>query len=259
VLPYVPQPVLRLGPLELTAFQVCVFAAVIVGYEIVVRRAARLGWDRNLALDLLLWTIATGFVGSHLFDVIAYRSDQLRERPWVLLEVWGSMSSFGGLLGGIAGGLWILRRRKISARRAGEFIDIVAFAFPFAWIFGRAGCALAHDHIGIESSNVFAVDFPGGSRFDLGLLELLWTLVIAALFLALDRKPRASGFFAGTFFLLYGPVRFALDMLRTGDERWFGWTAGQYLSIAATLAGGALLARALRGPAGEAAAQKAAA
>jgi phosphatidylglycerol:prolipoprotein diacylglycerol transferase len=249
VFPYVAQPVLRLGPLEITAFQICVFASVIAGYEIVVRRAVRRGWERNAALDLVLWTIGLGFVGSHLFDVIAYQPEALRRRPWLLLEVWGSMSSFGGLLGGILGLLWVARRKKLSAGRVAGFFDIVAFAFPFAWIFGRLGCALAHDHIGVESTSFLAVRFPDGPRFDLGLLELLWTLVIAAAFLALDRKPRPAGFFVGLFFLLYGPVRFALDVLRVGDERWLGWTAGQYLSVAATIAGGALLARVLGRPA----------
>ena len=247
--PYLPQPVLRLGPAEITAFQICVFAAVIAGYGIVVRRAVRRGWDRNAALDLVLWTIALGFVGSHVFDVIAYQSDALRRRPWLLLEVWGSMSSFGGLLGGILGLFWIARRKQLSPGRIAVFLDVVAFAFPFAWIFGRLGCALAHDHLGIESTSLFAIRFPDGPRFDLGLLELLWTLVIAALFLALDGKPRPTGFFAGLFFLLYGPVRFSLDVLRIGDERWLGWTAGQYLSLAATLAGAALFARLLRRPA----------
>lgn len=244
--PYLAQPELQLGPVTITAFQICVFAAVIVGFELVVRRAARLGWEKNLALDLVLWGIGCGFVGSHFFDVIAYQSDAMRARPLLLLEVWGSMSSFGGLLGGMLGLAVVARRKGLSARRVGEFFDVVAFAFPFAWIFGRAGCALAHDHIGVETSSLLAVRFPDGPRFDLGLLELLWTLVIAALFVALDRKPRPSGFFPALFFVLYGPVRFALDTLRTGDERWLGWTAGQYLSLAATAAGGALLVRVLR-------------
>ena len=243
--PYIPQPVLRLGAIEITAFQICVFAAVIAGFEIVVRRAARLGWERNLALDIVLWTIAAGFVGSHLFDVVAYQPEAMRRNPLLLLEVWGSMSSFGGLLGGIAGGFWITRRRRLSAAKVGEFFDIAAFAFPFAWIFGRLGCALAHDHVGIATDSFLAVRFPDGPRFDLGLLELIWTVAIAALFLALDRKARPAGFFTGLFFALYGPVRFALDVLRTGDERWLGWTAGQYLSVAATVTGVALLVRAL--------------
>ena len=244
--PYIAEPAVQLGGLRITAFQVCVFAAVICGFEVAVRRAERRGWDRNLVLDIVLWSIGLGFVGSHVFDVVAYQSSALRMRPWLLLEVWGSMSSFGGLIGGIAGAIFITRRRKLSWQRVAEFFEICAFAFPFAWIFGRLGCALAHDHIGIETDSFLAVRFPDAPRYDLGLLELLWTLVIAVTVLALDRKPRPAGFFVGLFFLMYGPIRFILDTLRTGDERWLGWTAGQYLSVLATLIGGVLLARALR-------------
>ena len=245
--PYFAEPALDLGGLRITAFQVFVFAAVICGFEITVRRAERLGWERNLVLDVVLWSIGLGFVGSHMFDVLAYQSEALKARPWLLLEIWGSMSSFGGLIGGIAGLLFIARHRKLGWARIAEFIDIVAFAFPFAWIFGRLGCALAHDHVGIATSSPLAVRFPDGPHYDLGLLELIWTLAIAALWLLLDRKRRPAGFYVGLFFLLYGPVRFVLDMLRTGDERWLGWTAGQYLSILAGIAGALLLARSLRG------------
>src|SRR5437764_737218 len=111
--------------------------------------------------------------------------------------------------------------------------DIMAFVFPFAWIFGRLGCALAHDHIGIPSDSFLAVRFPDGPRFDLGLLELLATIAIATIFAGLDRRRRPTGLYLALFFALYGPVRFALDALRTGDERYLGWTPGQFASVAA--------------------------
>jgi phosphatidylglycerol:prolipoprotein diacylglycerol transferase len=153
------------------------------------------------------------------------------------------MSSFGGLLGGIAGALFVAWRGKLSKAQLLQFFDMMAFVFPFAWIFGRLGCALAHDHIGIPSTSALAVRFPEGPRFDLGLLELFATIAIAALFALLDRRPRPTGLYLGLFFALYGPVRFALDVLRTGDERYLGWTPGQYASIAACLSGIWLLAK----------------
>jgi phosphatidylglycerol:prolipoprotein diacylglycerol transferase len=241
--PYVQEPVLRAFGFSLTAFQILVFASVIAGYEIVVRRAARFGWDRDQALGIVLWTIFIGFVGSHVFDTLLYERDMLRARPIVLLEVWGTMSSFGGLIGGVLGALWAMRRQKLSPARMFAFLDIVAFAFPFSWIFGRLGCSLAHDHIGVASQSVFAVRFPDGPRFDLGLLELLYTIFICALFLALDRKPRPTGFYVALFCALYGPVRFLLDTLRIGDERYWGWTPGQYASVACALLGVMMLGR----------------
>ena len=244
--PYIEEPVLRVAGQQIGAFQILVFAAVIAGYGIVVRRSARRGWERDLVMSLLLWTIFLGFVGSHVFDTLLYEREALRRDPLVLLEVWGTMSSYGGLLGGVAGALWAMRRKKLSAQRMFEFMDIVAFAFPFAWIFGRTGCALAHDHIGVPATSFWAVNFPGGPRYDLGLLELFFTLFISALFVALDRRPRPTGFFIALFFALYGPARFALDVLRVGDSRYFGWTPGQYASIAAALSGAWLLQRTVR-------------
>jgi phosphatidylglycerol:prolipoprotein diacylglycerol transferase len=239
--PYVEQPVIHLGRFEIAAFQVLVCAAVFVGHEIVVRRARRLHFDPDLASSLVAWTIFFGFVGSHLFDVVFYQPAELRENPLVLFQLWGSMSSFGGLLGGLAAGWWLARRRGLSRSQILAFLDILGFAFPFAWIFGRAGCALAHDHIGIATTSWLAVRFPEGPRFDLGLLEFCYAIAIAVLFLLLDRRPRPTGFFVGLFFTLYGPVRFRLDALRTGDERYLGWTPGQYASLAALFFGLGLL------------------
>ena len=145
------------------------------------------------------------------------------------------------MLGGIAAAIVVMRRRGMSADAIWRFVDLVAFAFPFAWIFGRAGCALRHDHMGIASDHWLAVAFPDGSRFDLGLLELFYTVALAALFAVLSRRDRSAPFYTGLFFALYSPVRFALDMLRDGDARYLGWTPAQYLCIAATLAGIILL------------------
>ena len=246
--PYLQEPVLRAFGQQLTAFQILVFAAVIAGYEITLRRAARRGWDRDQALSIVLWTVFIGFVGSHVLDTLLYEREAFRRNPLVVLEFWGTMSSFGGLIGGVLGALWAMRRQKLSAAQMFAFLDIVAFAFPFAWIFGRTGCALAHDHLGVASNSIWAVRFPDGPRFDLGLLELLYTIVICAIFLLADRKPRPAGFFIALFCVLYGPVRFALDTLRIGDERYLGWTPGQYASIAFALAGLVLLRAIYRSP-----------
>jgi phosphatidylglycerol:prolipoprotein diacylglycerol transferase len=164
----------------------------------------------------------------------------------VLFEVWGSLSSFGGIFGGVAAALVVMRRRGLDGATMLAHLDNVAFAFPFAWIFGRSACALRHDHPGVASDHFLAVAFPDGPRFDLGLLELIPTLTIAGLFLLLDRRTRPVPLFLGLFFTLYGPPRFFLDTLRVADARYLGWTPGQYLCVVVTLIGIGALALALR-------------
>lgn len=237
MLPYVEEPVLGFGAFRISAFAVLVVGAVSVGFAVVSRRAGRFGLDRSLVERTLAWTIFWGFVGSHVVDLVAYRPQVLVENPLELLRIWSGMSSFGGIAGGIAGALVVMRRRRMSRADMLRFVDLLAFAFPFAWVLGRAGCSLRHDHLGVASDALLAVAFPGGSRFDLGLLELLLTFPIALAFAWLSRRPRPSGFYVAVFFAVYGPARFLLDTLRSEDLRYLGWTPGQFASVAATLAG----------------------
>ncbi len=243
MIPYIAPPSLELGPVSIPAFTLLALTAVVVGFEIVVRRAPRIGLEANEVASLVGWTILMGLLASHAIDTLAYYPERAVRDPLELLRIWNGMSSFGGMLGGVGTASFLMWRRGWSRDKRLTFIDGLAFAFPFAWIFGRLGCALAHDHLGVASSHFLAVRFPQGPRLDLGLLELLVTLPIAALFLALDRKPRRPPFFLGLFFAIYGPIRFALDALRVQDVRYLGWTPGQYASIVVTFLAVVLLLR----------------
>lgn len=237
MLPYIEQPVLDLGFYRIEAFPVLVGAALVTEFQIVMRRAPRHGIDRHTASSLLGWAIFLGLVGAHLFDVVAYTPQRLLENPFELLRFWGGISSFGGMLGGLLGVYVVMRRRKMPARDMLRFVDCLLFALPFTLALGRLGCALKHDHPGITSTHWLAVAFPDGARFDLGMLEFLYASLLAVLFALLGRRRWPDGFFIGLFFAAYGPVRFALDALRVSEARYFDWTPGQYLSLAATAAG----------------------
>jgi phosphatidylglycerol:prolipoprotein diacylglycerol transferase len=245
VIPYVPHPTLEIAGYTLQAFRLLALAAIAVQVELTVRRAPRAGIARETASSLILWAVVLGLGSAHVFDVLAYRPHVLREDPLELLRVWGELSSTGGMLGGLAGLFFVARRRGLSGIEIARFFDTVMFALPFTLAVGRFGCALQHDHLGIASTSVFAVNFPegaqwGGPRFDLGLLETGLCLAIGAAFLLLDRarplRLRAPGFFAASFFALYGPGRFALDFLRVGEARYAGLTPAQWLMLAASAA-----------------------
>jgi phosphatidylglycerol:prolipoprotein diacylglycerol transferase len=244
VLPYFEQPALDLGFYRLTAFQVLLMAAIGTEYWIVTHRAPRLGISSATAAFLVFWGIVLGLLSAVAFHVLTYSPDLLRRSPDPegLLRFWG-ISSVGGILGGLGGLLVLARRRGLSPGQIARFFDCVLFAMPFTLAIGRLGCALQHCHPGLRSTHWLAVRFPEGPRFDLGLLEFLFTAVVAVLFLLLDRKPRAAGFYGGLFFALYGPARFAMEMLRTGDARYLGWTPAQYVSLVTALGGlGVLMA-----------------
>ena len=90
--------------------------------------------------------------------------------PLELLRVWNGLSIFGGMLGRVGTAAFLMWRRGWSRAKRLAFLDALAFAFPFPWIFGRLSCALAHDHPGIASSYLLVFGCGrSGSRKPTGL------------------------------------------------------------------------------------------
>jgi phosphatidylglycerol:prolipoprotein diacylglycerol transferase len=232
VFPYFPQPQIRIGPVTLHAFGVLVLCGVFIGRTMILRRAARLGLSAQTADRLCLCMLVCGFIGAHLYKALY--------EPRGILRDWAGIASFGGLLGGLLGGVWWMWRQRMPRAERIQLLDIFAFCFPFAWAFGRLGCTLAHDHPGVLTTSWLAVRYPEGARYDLGLIELMFTLVLAVLFLVLDRKPRPPGLFFSLLWILYGGFRIWLDTLHEEPIRYFGVTPDQFGGMAAVVWGGLL-------------------
>ncbi|HLO09670.1 MAG TPA: prolipoprotein diacylglyceryl transferase family protein [Desulfobacteria bacterium] len=268
MIPYFPQPEYHLfGPFTIHAFGTIVAVAVIVGWQMVVRRARAKELDPELVQDLLSYVLLCGFVVAHLYSVLAYFPREAMQDPLLLLKFWQDISSFGGFAGGLLG-LWLFFRfkaRNIDATSRLRYLDVIAYVFPFAWAIGRAACTVAHDHPGTitsfplgislkspEAQTYIAFFYREAGRLaelpppavlskmafhDLGWYEFLYmSCLMVPAFLALGRKPRPPGFFLIAFLLLYVPARFSLDFLRIGDARYLGLTPGQYAGIAVFLA-----------------------
>ena len=146
-----------------------------------------------------MFLLVIGWPLSHVFNVIFYEPQLLAEDPMELFRVWGSISSYGGLFGGIlAYFIWCYRNQDVERLKWGD-VAITGIMLP--WLFGRIGCASVHDHPGALAPDWFlAIDFPArinmaaGPRHDLGLYEAMWWVVIFAVMVWLDRKPRPRGF-----------------------------------------------------------------
>ena len=268
MIPFFDQPTLSLGPLTVHAYGALVATGVIFGGWLVLRRSRRKGLDPEETERMLTWMLVAGFVGAHLFSVLAYFPEELARDPWLLFRIWEDLSSFGGIAGG-AVGIWIYLRIRAPAevrRRKWSYWDLIGFGLPFGWAFGRLGCMMAHDHPGkvtdfflsrslqspearayitrLYEASPWVGDLPPASRLaemgfhDLGWYEFLYlALVMVPVFLVLNRSDRSPGFWAAAFLLMYGPVRFLLDYLRVVDPRYLGLTPGQYMAAAGTLIG----------------------
>jgi phosphatidylglycerol---prolipoprotein diacylglyceryl transferase len=247
MIPYFEQPKLHLGPITIHAFGALVALGILLAFRLIRWRARRIGLDSVLAERLAMRMVVVGFISAHVFDRIAYFPRDLLARPLSLLYIWESISSFGGFLGAALVALWFIRQQ--ADRILGwRYLDLIAWAFPAAWLLGRCGCTVAYDHPGYPTTFFLGQRYSDHVvRHNLGLYEALSIIPLVVAFQLLGRgKPRPPGFFVGLLPLVYAPIRFALDTLRVDDARYFGFTPAQYGSVLLAAVGFTILCRALR-------------
>jgi phosphatidylglycerol:prolipoprotein diacylglycerol transferase len=191
--------------------------------------------------------------------------------------LWAGLGSFPGFVGAAIGvTLWKFfdyrapvhggRARFVRNRPARPilpFCDVILAVFPVAWVFGRSGCSSVHDHPGAVAAPhaPLAVGFPSPlpsitdgigahvpfgpitfiygqyPRYDLGLLELMFTVILASAFALTWRRQLPTGTYVAAACLAYSPVRFVMDFLRVegvpgADPRYAGLTPAQWACTA---------------------------
>ena len=245
MIPYFSWVVIPLGPVVIRVWGIFAALGVILGAWYASRMARRNGLDVIRFDRAAFWIIIWAFVGARLFMYV-YDPRIFLADPWEILRVWhGGFSSFGGFIGATLAFLWFVRRGTLPLWKSA---DALVRALPLALGCGRIGCFLIHDHPGTLAYGVgrwLAVRYPGGPRYDLGMLLGIFDFLVFGSFVMLAKKRRlANGSYLVLFMLIYGPVRFMLDFLRVVDARYYGLTPAQYGAI--LLFGGGLYLAAKR-------------
>ena len=252
MLPYVELP--SLGPI--TSFGMLATIGALCAVIAATRHAERLGLDPALVPRLAKYCGIGTLLGAHYVDLVFYQPGWM-DRPgalWTFLNPTAGISSYGGFLGATVG-FFLFARRHDHRLRLG---DVAMMGGLVMLVFGRAGCASVHDHVGVATSSPLAVEFPRGNpagvvgpHHDLGLYEFVFVACLLALVANLLRTPRRPGWLIGVVAVAYAPPRFLLDTLRRElvDPHFGGLTPAQWGCIATFAAGVFLLARLRRQPA----------
>ncbi|HEY7374085.1 MAG TPA: prolipoprotein diacylglyceryl transferase family protein [Polyangia bacterium] len=234
-------PIPFYGKVPIHLFGVLVALGVIVGDRIVVMQGRKRGLDANDVKYMNARIVLYGFLVAHLVSVIFYYPERIREDWRVLFNPFAGLSSFGGFLGAFLAFMFFTKRAEIPRLR---YADSVALGLSVGWIFGRTGCFTAHDHPGrhVSASFFLSVNYPDGPRVDLGLYELLFTIVMTAILFNYNRKARPPGRMIALAALMYAPARFVLDFFRATDvarpdERYLGLTPAQWACLATAALG----------------------
>lgn len=252
--------IFHVGPFPFRWFALFVIIAAGIAWWVGMREARRRGLPMELVQGSLPWIVVGAIIGARLMHVID-RPESYLARLWDVLAVWnGGLAVWGGIIGGIAGGLLYFRRAGLDLRTVS---DVAAPAMILGQGLGRLACIPNGDAYGAPTDLPWAFIYTDPSAmvppellgvslhpypayellFDLALFILLWA--------ARKRRPFVSN--PGSLFVLYLAAyslgRFLLTYTRM-EKVWFlGLQEAQILSIAG-LAVAIILAIILWRPAG---------
>ena len=240
---------LDLGFFELRWYSLAYLAGIFIGYWYMLKLLKQPGapMARRHADDLVFYAAVGVILGGRLGYVLFYNPGFYLANPLDILKLWdGGMSFHGGLLGTVAGILYLSWKQKLPALRIHDYVACVA---PIGLFFGRLANFVNAELWGAPTTVPWAVRFPefmvgrpflGPPRHPTQLYEaILEGAVLFAILWWMFWKTEARyqpGKLVGAFGLFYGLFRFAVEFVREPDSqlvefaRATGLHMGQWLS-----------------------------
>jgi phosphatidylglycerol---prolipoprotein diacylglyceryl transferase len=232
----------RIGDFEVTSFGVMVAIGALVGLWLFRRELARSGLPES-ATDAAVAGVLGGLIGAKLLWTIEHAGEGPLSS---LLLSRGGMSWFGGLIGGVTAGLFIIWRRHLPV------LTTLAAATPALAIghaIGRVGCFLVGDDYGRPSTLPWAVAFPEGLPptdvpvHPTQLYEALALVVVAWVLVRWRREGVPDATVLGRYLVIAGAIRFAIEFIRVNVRIVGPLTVAHLVSLGLVVAGATLLAR----------------
>jgi len=255
-------PVLiKIGWFSVYSFGFMLAASFLAGIYISSVRSKRLGVDPQLALDLSVYLIVSGVVGSRLLYV-AFHFDEYRNLIDVFALWQGGATLYGGFALALMVGYIFCKKRNVGFLLMG---DIFSPAIALGIGLTRVGCFLSGCCFGRETAHPWGVSFPADSPAGAFAREIaaergvesvalhpsqlydsFLALLTLFLLVVVQKRLTKRGATFGLMLLAYGASRFVVDFFRYYEHnmRFAGsFNLNQIVSAVFVVAGAYLLLR----------------
>jgi prolipoprotein diacylglyceryl transferase len=199
---YIPSPTnngFYIGPLFVHAYGLAYVFAVAAAIVVTRWRWRRVGGDPDICYEAAAWGFPAGLIGGRIYFLITTPS-QIPPHWWGPFAIWkGGLGIWGGILGGVIGGLYIVRKR-LTRGDVLRFMDATAPALLVAQSIGRIGNYFNQELFGKPSTLPWALKIspdhrpPGYERYATFqpsfLYEIIWNLLLAGFLIWLGNKRR---------------------------------------------------------------------
>lgn len=238
---------------EIAGFQVrwysiFILLAVGVAYFVIANEGKRFKIKKEALFDLMFWTLIMGILGARIYYVI-FRFDIYKDNLSEIFKIWnGGLAIHGGI---IAGMITIIVYTKIYKLRTERIFDILAPALMIGQAIGRWGNFFNQEAYGtaIEYSKLvnlriipqFIIDnmcVDGVYHLPMFYFESFLCIVGFLILIKVRRLKyiKVSQIYA-TYFIIYGVIRFFIEIFRTDALKFMGIKMAQVVSILMILYG----------------------
>ena len=237
--------------LNVHTYALCITIGIVLGVLLTNARMVKRGGEPWVVIDIVIWAVLFGIVGSRVYHVLTHPSDYFFEGadPWAPFRIWeGGIAIYGGLIGG-AIGAWI--GCKTTGVRFWTFADAMAPGMLIGQAFGRLGNWFNHELFGLptdlpwgleidETNPAFPIGLAPGTLFHPTFLyEFLWLMLGAGVLIMLDRRFRLQwGKLWAIYMIWAGAGRILWESIRLDpSEIYFGLRVNVWAAIFVALGG----------------------
>ncbi|NNL68410.1 MAG: prolipoprotein diacylglyceryl transferase [Acidimicrobiia bacterium] len=234
-----------IGPLRVNFYGLAIALGVIAAIWLATRRFEQRGGDPKTIERASIIAVVTGIVGARIGYVITH--PQARESVFDALRIWdGGLAFFGGLLAGGIAMIWVMRREGANIA---DVADSVAPAVPLAQAIGRWGNYFNQELFGRPTDLPWGLEIGENNRpqeyldsatfHPTFLYESLLNLIVVGIILWVEKrfKPAPGSLFT-VYLVLYGIVRFLMELLRTDTTfRLAGLSRNGWIAILVAIGG----------------------
>ncbi|SEP91762.1 Prolipoprotein diacylglyceryl transferase [Virgibacillus subterraneus] len=244
---------LDIGPLTIYWYGLIIAAGAFIGLYLATKESDRLGLQKDLMVDLIVFAIPISIIFARIYYVIFEWERYTGGTWWDVFAIWeGGIAIHGALIGAVLTTIVYARVKKVSFW---QLTDIAAPSLILGQAIGRWGNFMNQEAHGgaiseatYNSFHQYLPDFimnqmciDGVMYHPTFLYESFWNIVVLIILLILRRKNPLRGEVFVSYLMAYSVGRFFIEGMRT-DSLYFGpFRVAQLISIAIILIGLAVI------------------
>ncbi len=230
---------INLFDIKIPSYGLCMTIAFLTCSFLIISKAKKQGLITEDVIVFIAVTLGCALVGGGgLYIAVSYSIEEISEYIKNLdfsFLISGGIVFYGGLLGGIFGGICTIKLLNISVS---QLEKCVVPYIPLGHAIGRIGCLMAGCCYGIEYKGAFAVSsefLPSSySVFPVQALEALLNVMTIPILTYYSRKSNKKYRLLSLYLILYSLIRIFTECFRGDGIRggMAGISTSQWISLA---------------------------